>query len=239
MKILISMFILFLSIQWLYSQRDSVEHQKIFIPPSKKVKTYSFGYDQMIASLMWVRVLQDIEVCDQTDRKTSLPELTNNEDALDEVLTRKLPKSRCEDGWVFQMLDVITDLDPHFEGAYKDGATFLSVLVDDRQGAHKIFKKAIKQYPKDWNILYRAAYHELFEMQNPETSSQLLRQAGENGAPDWVYSLSAKIYTKMGQAAFAKTILESVIERKPNAEYIERIKGQLEKINEVLGTPAQ
>lgn len=207
--------------------------KRIFIAPIRSMNLFTFGYDSVISSLMWVRVIQDVEVCDQTEEKQVLPRLESR-DVLTEVLERKLPRAKCREGWVYQMLDVITELTPDFYGAYLDGATMLSVVVDDRRGAQKLFAKAVIDFPDDWQILYRAAYHELFEMQNPRRAAQLLKSAGERGAPQWVYALSARIYTKLGQAVFAKTILESVLRRKSKGEAIERVKAQLEKVNEVI-----
>lgn len=237
MKIIISLILVFLCLEWTRGTTQAKERQKIFIPPSKKMKTYAFGQEQAIASLMWVRVLQDIEVCDQNSERSLMPALSENKDPLEDVLSRKLPEARCQHGWVFQMLDVITDLAPKFHGAYSHGATFLSVLVDDRKGAQKIFDKGVEAYPENWNLLYRAGYHELFEMQNPGKAAEYLRRAAENGAPNWVYSLSAKLYSKTGQAAFAKSILESVLERNPDGMHAERLRQQLKKINKYLGVP--
>lgn len=211
--------------------------EKLFVPPVKHMKLYSFGYDSMLASLMWIRVLQDINVCDQKHKVIAYPQFTESDDPLAQVLNRQLPPARCTNGWVYQMLDVITHLDNQFESAYKDGATFLSVVVDDREGAQKIFNKGLIWFPDDWELLYRAAYHELFEMQNPNTSAVLMRKAGERGAPQWVYALSAKLYSKLGQAAFAKTILESVLARKQEGPDMDRVRAQLEKINKILENP--
>ena len=235
MKLVFSLIIVFSVLQGLifYGRSNPNQKRKIFIAPIKSMNFFTFGYNSMISSLMWVRILQDIDVCDQVEEKQVLPAF-ETQDILTEVLERKLPQAKCREGWVYQMLDVITELTPDFYGAYLDGATMLSVVVDDRRGAQKLFAKAVIDFPDDWQILYRAAYHELFEMQNPNRAARLLRLAGERGAPQWVYALSARIYSRLGQAAFAKTILESVLRRKSKGEAIERVKVQLKKVNKIL-----
>jgi hypothetical protein len=217
-----------------YAPQMSSEH-KVFVPPPKNMHLLTFGFNDLMSSLLWVRVLQDIQVCDQDRERGAAPELKESEDPLAQILTRQMPEPQCQKGWVFQMLDAVTDLAPDFYIAYADGATMLSVLVDDREGASLLFNKGIQSFPDDWQLLYRAAYHELFEMQNPDQAADLLRRAGQYGAPQWVYALSAKLYTRLGQAAFAKTILESVLQRKTEGEAIERVKAQLEAINKILG----
>ena len=110
----------------------------------------------------------------------------------------------------------------------------LSVLVDDRTGAQKIFHKGLDFFPKDWELLYRAAYHEMFELQDAETSKSLMLRAAQNGSPPWVYSLAAQLFSRTGQAAFALTILESVLERDLGGQYSGRIKRRMQIIKESM-----
>ena len=239
LKLTFAVLLVFSVLQILISYDKSRGLQrKLFVSPIKSMTLFTFGYNSMISSLFWIRLIQDVEVCDQSEEKQELPGL-KEKDVLSEVLGRKLPEAKCSQGWVYKMLDVITDLSPDFHRAYLDGATLLSVLVDDRLGAQKLFAKGIVDYPDDWEILYRAAYHELFEMQNPKEAARLLKLAGEMGAPGWVYALAAKIYSKLGQAIFAKTILESVLERKSKGPAMERVREQLKRINETIGKNSQ
>lgn len=234
MKTILLTLLVFGLIQWQFSYKKDLSVPDIFIPPSKKMTDFTFGYNDFLSSLMWVRVVQDFHICDQNKIKSQYPAPVPGMDPVKDVLERKLPQSTCDEGWVYQMLDVISDLSPDFKAVYTDGAVMLSVLVDDRMGAKHIFDKGILYYPEDWDLLYRAAYHELFEMQNAESASILLKRSGERGAPEWVYSLSAKLLTRLGQAAFAKTILESVLARDRGGVYEERIKEQLNRVNQVL-----
>jgi len=234
MKIFIVTFVVFVSLQALLTFEKHTPREKIFIPPTKNILNFTFGYNDFLSSLMWVRVVQDFHICDQSSRNVKYPELKNTVDPLKEIIERELPTSRCENGWVFQMLDVISELSPDFRTVYTDGGTMLSVLVDDRLGARTIFEKGRLQFPKDWEILYKSAYHELFEMQNPKLAEELMRKAGDNGAPRWVYSLSAKLLTRMGRAQMAKTILEDVLNRDRSGAFSDRIKSQLKRVNEVL-----
>lgn len=213
--------------------QDPASQDPLFVPPTKNVTLFTFGFSDLLSSLMWVRVVQDIDVCEQKTERTPYPEYTEG-DAIDQVVQRDLPAARCDQGWVFQMLDVVSDLTPGFKAVYRDGATFLSVLVDDRKGAQKIFAKGREYFPESWQIFYHSAYHELFEMQNMETAAELMRQAGEKGAPRWVFSLAAKLYTRTGRAVFAKTVLERVLAEKGNGVHGPRLRNQLEKINKIL-----
>lgn len=234
MKIYLLITTLFFIIQFVDQSFSSKSLGKIFNSPTKNLKDFSFGYNHLLASLFWVRVVQDLEVCEQNSEKTKYAAIESEDNVLGEILERELPPSTCHEGWVYQMLDVITDLDPQFKSVYYDGATFLSVLVDDRMGAQKIFVKGLQYYPDSWEVYYRAGYHELFEMQNPEKAAELLRQCARKGGPKWAYALSAKIYDKLGRAQFAIPILESVLARDPHGIFAPRIRAQLEELKRAV-----
>lgn len=221
-------------LQVLLSVDFNYDRQKVYIGPSKNIKDFTFGYDSAMASGFWVRMVQDFHVCDQTKERSAYPGFREDVDPVEDVLTRELPKSTCERGWVYQMLDVISDLDPSFRSVFLDGGTMLSVMVDDRDGASAIFKKGVELYPNDWEILYRSAYHELFEMQNASLAEKLMYRAAENGAPAWTYSLAAKLSSRSGQAAMALSILQNVLERDLGGEFRDRIENQIKALEKVL-----
>ena len=224
----------FIGLQAFLGQQRSYVKPTHLVPPSNSIKHFTFGYDHFLSALMWVRVVQDFHVCDQQKERAVFPGPNPNLDPITDALTRELPDSTCEMGWVYKMLDVITELSPNFKRVYYDGATMLSVIVDDREGAKKIYDKGIEMYPDDWNILYRAAYHELFEMQDGAKAGELLFRAADRGAPGWVYSLAAKLHTRFGKAALAKGILESVLAGDRAGPFRDRLERQLGIINQTL-----
>jgi hypothetical protein len=234
MKPFFLLIIVFICLQFLLGQFQSQKRQKILISPSKSIVYFSFGYEPSLASLMWVRMVQDFHVCDQQKEKVQYPEFRENMDPLEDILTRELPPSRCQEGWVYQMLDVISDLQPQFRSVYADGATMLSVIVDDREGAQKIYHKGLIAFPEDWDILFRAAYHEMFEMQNAQGSQELMLRAAQAGAPQWVYALYGKLMDRTGQAALALGVLQQVLDRDLGGDFRGRIEAQVERLKETL-----
>lgn len=232
-SIIVTIFLVAL-LQVLLTRGYNYERQKIFIGPSKNVTNFTFGYKDALSSIFWVRVVQDFHVCDQKPEKVKYPGYRAGMDPVEDVLTRQLPQPTCENGWVYQMLDVISDLDPTFRSVFLDGGTMLSVMVDDREGASKIFRKGVEAYPNDWEVLYRAAYHELFEMQDAKAAEKLMYRAAENGAPQWTYSLAAKLSSRTGQAAMALSVLENVLDRDLAGDYRDRIELRIKELQEVL-----
>lgn len=180
-----------------------------FLIPPQRLSLMTFGYNENAADSLWLRLIQDIDHCES-----------------------KNSKGICEAdrGWVFHMLDTITHLTPKFRAPYSFGATVLSVLVGDREGAREIFDRALENFPNDWILQYRAAYHSLEEMKNPERAAELLRSAGKNGAPKWVFSLASRLYTNEGKAALATSVLQDLLAQDPNSPLAERIRTRLNEV---------
>lgn len=161
--------------------------RELAAPPAELVH-FSFGFRHAMADGLWIRSLQDFDFCE-----------------------REISKHLCQGkGWLFQVLDLITNLDPRFRMAYSAGGMALTVIVSDYQGASQIFDKGVREFPKDWVLLYKAAYHALQEEKDLEKAARLMQQAAENGAPDWVYILAGRLHTDAGQRELAERILEEM-----------------------------
>jgi hypothetical protein len=202
---------------------EFTRQQNRFIPPPPIFRHFHFGYNETLADLFWIRVVQDFSVC---------------EEAIDSFAGTNAGVT-CRKGWVFQMLDLVTDLAPRFQMPYYYGATNLSVLVNDPSGAKIIFDKGLKQMPDVWDISYRAAYHYLIELKDKETAAKLLIQAGKNGAPPWVFSLAGRLYTEEGKAFLAKSVLLSALESQPEGPAAKTIRKRLKLIDAELAKSKQ
>lgn len=226
----LSLFLLFLFcinvyIILVFPYKELVYKSRVFVAPKRSIEHVALGYKDILADGLWLRVIQDFDVCDQNRGVEGQSQIDP-----DRIFN-------CERGWVYSMIDVITHLAPRFRMPYATGATVLSVVVDDIRGATLIFDKALAQFPTDWSIQYRAAYHYLFENQNKEKAAQLLVKAARNGGPIWLNSLAARLYTETGQAYLGKIVLEDFLKKhkkSANQAMVDRIKMRLEKVNKVL-----
>jgi tetratricopeptide (TPR) repeat protein len=194
-----------------------------FLAPPKDLKYFSFGYNENIADSLWLRLIQDLDHCD-----TSHVDLESSPEA-------KTSVPLCENvdrGWVFHMLDGITEIAPKFRSPYAYGTVVLSVLVHDVEGARELFDRAVVQFPEDWTMQYKAAYHYLYEIKDQEKAAKLLTRAGKNGAPPWVFSLAAKLYSKENQKQLARSILQGEIDEQPDGPYADRFRMRLKEIED-------
>jgi tetratricopeptide (TPR) repeat protein len=169
-------------------QRDSAENQRELLAPPASLVHFTFGYRETVADVFWLRAIQDFDYCE-----------------------KKIRTSECRGkGWLFQTLDLITELSPLFRMAYSAGGMALTILVSDIAGASKFFDKAVGRFPKDWTLLYKAAYHALFEEKDKAKAAGLMERAARNGSPDWVFSLAARLYSEAGRIEVAERLLSQL-----------------------------
>jgi hypothetical protein len=208
-----------------------IQHKPNFkVYPTKELQYFNFGHKNSMADIFWLNTIQNMDYCENV----SAPVAYNPGMGVEEVLHSNLQPSRCDKGWVFQMMDFVTDLSPKFEEVYVTGATTLSVVVDDREGAKIIFDKGLEQFPNNWILNYRAAYHYLFDLQKPGRAGDLLMQAYRNGGPDFLPTLASRLYSKVGRAMLGYTTLKHFIEDNPDSPAVKRAKIRLEELKKEL-----
>lgn len=182
------------------------------VAPPPGLERFTFGFRHAMADTFWVRSIQDFDYCEQEIRK-------------------QLCRGR---GWLYQTLDMVTTLDGRFRMAYSAGGMALSVIISDIQGASLLFDKAVQNFPEDWIILYKAAYHALYEEKDAAKAARLMQAAAEHGAPDWVYVLAGRLYTEAGRRELAVRVLEQMKSLGLQDSMQERLR---QKIEEKIAEP--
>ncbi|MCH2535489.1 MAG: hypothetical protein MK008_13675 [Bdellovibrionales bacterium] len=221
-----------------------------FLAPPEYIHHFSFGYHESLADSFWIRWAQDVDLCVKDKKSRDIFNKENNIlqktfesqsaavsielETINVSLSQMPKKDVCDEGWSFLILDAVTNLAPKFKVPYKLGAPTLSVLLEDHMGAKKIFDKGIVLYPDDWSLLYRAAYHYLFELRDLERAADLLKQAADKGAPDWVHSLAARIYTGTGQLELGISTLENYLKMIKHEGRRKEIEERLSRLKKLL-----
>lgn len=187
--------------------KSQLEEVKDFIAPPPQIENYSAGFKHQIADLFWIRALQDFDYCEA-----------------------KLAQNLCKgNSWLSKMLLAAVALDPDYLIVYRNGGLALTVLVSDYEGASKLFDLGVERFPKDWRLLYGAAYHASYEEKDYAKAARLYKQAGENGAPAWTFALAARLYTKEGQVEMGEKLIEELKNKEDVDEtVIKRIQERVE-----------
>lgn len=189
----------------LFQWKSIEKARRDLIAPPRGGEHFSFGYNEAIADVLWIRSIQDFDFCEKT-----------------------ISENVCiNNSWLFQMLDAVTNLSPHFRIPYAAGGLALTVIISDIDGATKLFDKGVKYFPNDWPILYRAAYHYLYEVKDKKRAAELLIQAGQNGAPPWVFALAGRLYSDSGNLELAESLLQEMIQNKQDPALIKRLQDKI------------
>lgn len=204
---LASLAMLYVSLTWQSTQK--LEKQKVYFPPPLALTHFTFGYRETMADMFWLRAIQDMDYCEKKSEGINC----------------------AARGWLFRVMDLTTELSPTFVAAHSMGALALSVLVSDIEGASVIFDKAVARFPWSWKIAYHAGYHALIEEKNPAKAAGLLEQAARKGAPNWVYSLAARLYTDTGRKELAQSMVQSLESSGFDQKLIERMKQKISEAN--------
>jgi len=203
-----SFFLIFYS--HVYSSKGLLNKPRDLIAPPAGLEHFTFGHKDVTADFFWVRAIQDFDYCDQL-----------------------IAKNLCiGKGWLFNMLNTITELSPKFRMPYATGAVALSVMVSDIEGAARIFDRGVENFPNDWPVLYRAAYHYLYEVKDKKRAADLFIRAGRNGAPAWVFSLAGGLYNESNERAAAEAVLAEMIKSEVDPAIVKRLQEKLQSLRD-------
>lgn len=143
----------------------------------KSLKHYSFGFESMIASFLWIEMLQ---------------------------LAEHTPVQQDEVSWEYAQLDAITTLDPKFESAFRFGSIFLSTLRRDRLGGKYLLEKWAQRDRTYWRPEYILGMHYFQELGDyPNAAPHVIRAASMKNAPYWVSSLGLRLLSDSGSLVSA------------------------------------
>ena len=200
------------SITWLSSHvffsKTYDRFQEPYIPPPKSIQYLAAGFKVQMADSLWLRAIQDFDYC-----------------------SKVISEHVCEgNSWLFSVLDVASTLDSRLEPVmYQTGGLALSILVGDVEGGARIFERGVRVYPDNWQIIYAAAYHALYEEKNKMKASRLYLRASEKGAPAWTQVLAARLASDEGDSEFADKVLEDMIAQNQDEKLINRLKSKLQE----------
>lgn len=196
----------------------------VLIRPPENLLKLSFGYNDVVADSLWLRVIQNFDACGRNG-------IAETYDYSKGVDLNNIPI--CNHSWVYHMVNAVTDLSPKFYTPYYYGGMNLSYLVRDIEGAKDIYDKGLKQYPINMPLLFSAAYHYLQEVKDEKSAAALLIKAAKAGAPSHVMDLAARLYSKDGRRLYAQKQLSNFVENLPEDDAFRiRLQERLKIINE-------
>ncbi|MBI5526677.1 MAG: hypothetical protein HY897_10125 [Deltaproteobacteria bacterium] len=167
-----------------------------FLPDKAIVKTFSLGQDELIADYYWLKAIQYFG-----DQENATPERLK---------------------YLHPLIDLVTDLAPEFEYAYRFGATTLVLRDTNGDLASAILKKGIVNFPDNCRMPYLLGFVEYYVNKAPAAAAVWYDHTGQTaarvGVKDmvWTSELARKLRLDAKDADLMIPVLEHMARNEPD-----------------------
>jgi hypothetical protein len=183
-----------------------------FVNPSPYLEHMTFGYRELVADLLWLRTIQDVDHCERPLKDKEL----------------------CTHSWVFKMVDKVTDLSPQFRIIYATVPLLLAITVNDIQGAIELLDKGVRYFPNDWPILYRGGYLYLYERGDKTKAAEYFLRAQKSGGPDWLATLATRLYSESGRLEMVQQLVKEYEQLGFPPGLLARMRERLDEVSKTI-----
>jgi hypothetical protein len=172
------------------------------------LKRMALGYDQLLADIYWMRVIQYYGRREEADKR---PVRYKNLAAL---------------------LEITTTLDPDLMDAYTAGTTFLSEPEPAGAGqpeeALKLLDKGIRAHPQEWRLWYEKGFvYYLYLRDYPNAGASWRAGSQLATAPYFLGPLSAAAFTKGGAIEVALALWKTQYRESSRADVRENARNHI------------
>lgn len=169
---------------------------------TQSISRYHLGFPNLISALMWVRLLQTAS-------------------------HQKVAPGRVS--WEYTQLRSIASLDPDFDRAYSFGSVFLTVFLQDHEGAKLILERWARRNPTRWQPHYLLGFHQYHNLGDFTQGAQsMLKAAALPGAPGWLTALGVRLFSEasslMQSLQLALEVAEGIQEGEGRVRILKRIR---------------
>jgi len=161
-------------------------YDNLYLPSGKFVEEASLGYHQMVADLVWFSAIQYYGGYRQAHHSLAYFE---------------------------GLIDIVTDLDPHFIFPYTFGAVVMSQDMGDFERAAALLKKGMARNPTRWELPFEIGFLAYVDAHNDATAAQYFELAARlPGGGDRARRFAAFVYSQAGRADNAIRMWEELAE---------------------------
>ncbi len=182
-----------------------------YLPQPKAVKLLSFGYDNVLAHMIWF---------------------------YSQNYFGKHYRSDQDYRWLSYMINLVTDLDPKNKQAYQFGALILGWEAQQPEEAYKLLAKAIIHNPNDWYFYFLRGSLRYTVSNEPEKAIEDFKiGATLPDAPPMMGTIAAKKIATIGEnpeeaALFLRHLASEIPNRVAQQTFIRRAEDIEKQISE-------
>ena len=175
---------------------DVLENNPLFVPDANKIKNISFGFDNLVTDLIWLKTVQYIGGNARTGEYPLL----------------------------YDYLNTITDLDPQFYLPYFVGAVLLPESNNAKQ-AVRLSEKGVQNMPQKWEIPFYLGYIYYFYLEDYAQGAKYYEQASKlPGVLPIAERMAGNLKSKQGKHKIALEMWIDIFETTEN-EAIKNLEG--------------
>ncbi len=118
--------------------------------------------------------------------------------------------------WLYYMLDLVTDLNPHFEAPYKFGGVMLRISPEWVDASNLIMAKGMAHNPDEWYFPFSIAMNYYLREDMQRSAEFLTVAASKPDAPFYLPNLAASLLNQTQQEEVALHFLMQEYETAPD-----------------------
>lgn len=149
-------------------------HANLYLPSGKLVEQTSLGYRELAADLVWFQAVQYFG---------------------------GYAKSEHSLAYFNGLIDIVTDLDPHFEFPYIFGAVVMSQDMGDFPRGVEMLKKGMRANPTSWHLPFEIGFLYFITQGDAASAAHYFELASRlPGGGDRARRFAAFVHSKAGHA---------------------------------------
>ncbi len=183
---------------------DTVLRALMRFPDGEMLKLISLGYNNLVADLIWLRIIQVFG---------------------DRTVTEE------EYNWIYTALDAVTTLDPRFVQAYLAGSMTLTVMAAHVEQSNRILEKGIAADLEEWRIPFILGFNYFNFLGEYRRAAEYIEMATEMpGRPSWLPLLASRLHVQAKAPQLALEFLARVYESTTDARLREKLEIRIKEV---------
>jgi hypothetical protein len=183
-------------------------YDNLYLPSGKFMEQISLGYNQIAADMIWFSAVQ---------------------------YYGGYRKSEHDLAYFRGLIDLVTDLDPHFVFPYVFGAMVLSQDMDSFDAGIGFLRKGMHHNPTSWELPFEIGFLSFIDAHDPDMAARYFDLASRMpGAPDRTRRFAAFVYSKAGHDQLSIRMWEELKETSQDPYMKELAERYLDKLRQRL-----
>lgn len=183
---------------------QEVEVELTYLPSAKVLKPASLGFEHLVADLFWIQTIQYFGKHVTSDGQ--------------------FPK-------LYQLVDLVTSLDPQFVEAYRLGGLFLTYFAREVDQAIALYEKGIQKNPNRWELPHDLARLYYLDLRDYRQALKWFEWADRlPGRPNYIHRFVIRLYADTGHEELALELWQKLYEQTDNEQIRQMAKQEIQKL---------